>query len=53
MLADIDALAVDLQDVGSRYYTFIWTMALCMQACAELGKAVSFWTGRNPITERW
>ena len=31
-LADTDLLLVDLQDIGSRYYTFIWTMALSMQA---------------------
>jgi len=35
MLRDIDILVVDLQDVGSRYYTFIWTLALCLKACAE------------------
>jgi uncharacterized protein YbbC (DUF1343 family) len=33
MLKDIDILIIDLQDVGARYYTFIWTMALCMEAC--------------------
>jgi uncharacterized protein YbbC (DUF1343 family) len=49
MLADIDALAIDLQDVGSRYYTFIWTMDLCMQACAELGKSVVILDRPNPI----
>src|SRR5687768_8028823 len=30
MLAGLDLLLIDLPDVGSRYYTFIWTMALCM-----------------------
>jgi len=49
MLADIDVLAIDLQDVGSRYYTFIWTMELCMQACAELGKSVVVLDRPNPI----
>jgi len=33
MLKDIEIFIVDLQDVGARYYTFIWTMALCMEAC--------------------
>jgi len=33
MLKDIDIFIIDLQDVGTRYYTFIWTMALCMEAC--------------------
>src|ERR1017187_8377376 len=37
-LANVDVLICDLQDVGSRYYTFIWTMALAMQACAKLDK---------------
>lgn len=52
MLADIDALAIDLQDVGSRYYTFIWTLDLCMQACAETGKAVVVLDRPNPVGGR-
>lgn len=48
-LADIDVLLVDLQDVGSRYYTFIWTMALCMQAAARAGVAVVVLDRPNPI----
>ncbi|MCX5887087.1 MAG: DUF1343 domain-containing protein, partial [Proteobacteria bacterium] len=38
MLKTFDTLVFDLPDAGTRYYTFIWTMALCMQACAEQGK---------------
>jgi uncharacterized protein YbbC (DUF1343 family) len=34
MLADLDMLIYDLQDVGARSYTYIWTMALAMQAAA-------------------
>ena len=34
-LAGLDAVVSDLPDVGSRYYTFIWTTALMMKACAE------------------
>ena len=49
MLADVDALVIDLQDVGSRYYTFIWTMELCMQACHEAGKSVIVLDRPNPI----
>ena len=49
MLKGIDALVIDLQDVGSRYYTFIWTMELCMQACAEEGKSVIILDRPNPI----
>ncbi len=52
MLAGIDALAIDLQDVGSRYYTFIWTLDLCMEACREAGKAVVILDRPNPITGR-
>jgi len=35
MLKGLDTLFFDLQDVGVRVYTFIWTMALAMEACAE------------------
>lgn len=34
-LAGIDLLVVDLQDVGSRYYTFVWTAVLAMRACVR------------------
>jgi uncharacterized protein YbbC (DUF1343 family) len=47
-LADIDVLLVDLQDVGSRYYTFIWTMALCLQSAARAGVAVVVLDRPNP-----
>jgi uncharacterized protein YbbC (DUF1343 family) len=49
MLKDVDAMVIDLQDVGSRYYTFIWTMELCMEACAEEGKSVVILDRPNPI----
>ena len=49
MLKDIDVLAIDLQDVGSRYYTFIWTLDLCMEACREAGKTVVVLDRPNPI----
>lgn len=49
MLKDIDVLVIDLQDVGSRYYTFIWTMELCMEACQELGKSVVILDRPNPL----
>jgi uncharacterized protein YbbC (DUF1343 family) len=48
-LADIDVLLVDLQDVGSRYYTYVWTMALCMQAAARAGVAVIILDRPNPL----
>ncbi len=49
MLRDIDVMVIDLQDVGARYYTFIWTMQLCMQACAEAGKSIVILDRPNPI----
>ncbi|MBI4849753.1 MAG: DUF1343 domain-containing protein [Nitrospirae bacterium] len=49
MLKDIDVLAIDMQDVGSRYYTFIWTMELCMQACDEMNKSVVILDRPNPL----
>lgn len=35
MLARVDALVIDLQDVGTRVYTYIWTITYCLEACAE------------------
>ena len=35
MLDGLDAVIFDIQDVGSRYYTYIWTMAHAMEACAR------------------
>lgn len=49
MLKDIDVMVIDLQDVGSRYYTYIWTMALCMQRCEEMNKSVVILDRPNPI----
>ena len=49
MLKDIDVLVIDMQDVGSRYYTFIWTMELCMQASLEMKKSVVVLDRPNPI----
>ncbi len=37
MLRGADAVLADLADVGSRYYTYIYTMALTMRRCAEMG----------------
>ncbi len=48
-LADIDLLVIDLQDVGARYYTFIWTMLLCLEACAEADVAVMVLDRPNPL----
>ena len=52
MLEHCDAVAIDLQDVGSRYYTFIWTMDHCLQACREAGKTVVVLDRPNPLGGR-
>jgi len=49
MLENIDVLIIDLQDIGARYYTFIWTLELCMQACGEAGKTLMVLDRPNPI----
>lgn len=49
MLAGLDALLVDLQDVGARYYTFIWSMFLCLRACERAGVHVLVLDRPNPI----
>ncbi len=52
MLADIDVLIYDLQDVGTRVYTFIYTMAGCMETCARLGRKMIVADRPNPINGR-
>ncbi|HEX4419985.1 MAG TPA: DUF1343 domain-containing protein [Kofleriaceae bacterium] len=49
MLDDIDVMVFDVQDIGSRYYTFVWTMVLAMRACAAAGKAFCVLDRPNPI----
>lgn len=49
MLSGIDLLVIDIQDIGSRYYTFVWTMCLCIEACSELGIPVLVLDRANPI----
>src|SRR5262245_8303701 len=40
MLKDLDVLVIDLQDVGTRIYTYIYTMANCLQAAKKHGVQV-------------
>jgi len=49
MLSGVELFVVDLQDLGARYYTFIWTMALCMRACERLGIPMLILDRPNPI----
>ena len=49
MLRDVDVLVVDLQDVGTRVYTYIYTMANCMRAAARHGVRVVVCDRPNPV----
>jgi uncharacterized protein YbbC (DUF1343 family) len=49
MLDGLEAMLIDLQDVGVRVYTFVWTMALAMEACAEAGVRFVVLDRPNPI----
>lgn len=49
MLADVDVLIFDMQDVGCRIYTFAYTMANCMMAARKFGKKVIVCDRPNPI----
>ena len=49
MLDGIDVLLVDLQDAGTRVYTFIYTLSLCMEAARDSGKRVVVLDRPNPV----
>jgi uncharacterized protein YbbC (DUF1343 family) len=53
MVANIDAFVFDLQDVGCRIYTFVYTMANCMIACRKYGKKMFVCDRPNPITGKY
>ena len=50
MLADVDVLVFDIQDVGARFYTYLYTMSLAMEAAAENGKQFVVLDRPNPIS---
>lgn len=50
MLRDVDILAYDIQDVGSRFYTYISTMAYAMQSCAQNNKTFVVFDRPNPAS---
>lgn len=52
MLADVDVLVFDMQDVGARFYTYVYTMSLAMEAAAEHGKRFVVLDRPNPINGR-
>ncbi len=49
MLDPIDILIIDLQDAGTRVYTFIYTMSYCMEAAKKFGKKVLILDRPNPV----
>ncbi len=49
-LKDIDVLVFDIQDIGARFYTYISTMAMCMEAAAENNTDFYVLDRPNPIT---
>ena len=49
MLKDLDVLVIDLQDVGTRIYTYIYTMAYCLSAAKKAGLKVIVCDRPNPI----
>lgn len=49
MFSNIDVLLVDLQDVGARYYTFIWSLYLCMKTALTTGVKIVVCDRPNPI----
>jgi len=49
MLENVDVLVFDIQDIGARFYTYIYTMSLAMEAAAEYGKRFVVLDRPNPI----
>ena len=49
MLKEVDVIVFDLQDVGCRIYTFVYTLANCMRAAEKFGKTVIVCDRPNPI----
>lgn len=49
MLEPVDAIVFDLQDIGARYYTYIYTLSYVMEACMENDKTVIVFDRPNPI----
>lgn len=49
MLKDIDILLFDIQDVGARFYTYLWTMVYAMEACKKHHKPFVVFDRPNPV----
>lgn len=52
MLLDIDLLVYDIQDVGLRFYTYIYTLGYCMEECGKAGVKVVVLDRPNPLSCR-
>ncbi len=48
-IRDLDAVVIDLQDVGARYYTYVWTAAIMLKSCARVGVPVIALDRPNPL----
>lgn len=48
-LRDLDLLLFHLQDVGARFYTFLWTLTHVMEACADVGLPLWILDRPNPL----
>lgn len=51
-LDSLDIVAFDIQDVGARFYTYMYTLSYAMQDCAKAGKRVLVFDRINPIGRR-
>lgn len=49
MLAGLDVLVCDLQDIGARYYTYLWTLTHVIEACADVNLPVIVLDRPNPL----
>lgn len=49
MIADVDTLVFDIQDIGARFYTYIWTLYYAMEAASENGKRFIVLDRPNPL----
>jgi uncharacterized protein YbbC (DUF1343 family) len=49
-LADVDVVLFDIPDVGSRFYTYLWTMTHVLEACARFGRPLVIADRPNPLS---
>jgi len=48
-LADLEAVLLDLPDIGARFYTYVWTMSYMLEACAKTGVPLVILDRPNPL----